>query len=296
VGVLLWLGAQGPSATALLQGLREVGYVEDQNITLEWRAHQGRAALLPELVAELVQLPVDLIYTSGLPATVAASEATRTIPIVMTAVGDPVAVGLVASLARPGGNVTGTANLAPQLSGKRLELLRETVPGLSRVGVLVNAAIADRALDLRETQEAARILGVSLYPAPVGEPGEFEVAFAAMARERVEALLVLEDFMFFAPPHRGQLVALAAQHGLPTMYPLREWVDAGGLMAYGPNLVDAHRRSASYIDKVLKGTKPADLPVEQPMTFDFVVNLKTARELGITFPHEILLQVTEVIQ
>ena len=296
LGALLWLGAQGPSSTALLQGLRDLGYAEDQNLTLEWRAHQGRADLLPQLVAELVQLPVDVIYTSGTPAALAASEGTRTIPIVMTAVGDPVAVGLVTSLGRPGGNVTGTANLAPQLSGKRLELLKDVMPGLSRVGVLVNAAITDKALDLRETQEAARTLGVSLSPAPVRQVGEFESALAAMARERVEALVVLEDFMFFAPPHRGQLVALAAQHGLPTMYTLREWVDAGGLMAYGPNLVDAHRRSASYIDKILKGTKPADLPVEQPREFEFVINLKTAQALGLTIPQHVLLQATEVIQ
>jgi putative ABC transport system substrate-binding protein len=296
LGALLWLGAQGPSSSLLVQGLRELGYLESQNLTIEWRAHQGRADLLPQLVAELVHIPVDLIYTSGTPAALAASEATRTIPIVMTAVGDPVAVGLVASLARPGGNVTGTANLAPQLSGKRLQLLREVVPGLARAGILVNATIADKALDLRETQEAARILGVSLYPVPVRDAGEFESAFAAMARERVEALLVLEDFMFFAPPNRGQLVALAAQHRLPAMYTLREWVDADGLIAYGPNLIDAHRRSASYIDKIFRGTKPADLPVEQPTTFEFVINLRTAQALGITIPQHVLLQATEVIQ
>ena len=288
--------ATGVGPMAFLRGMGELGYVEGQNITIEWRSTQGNAERAAALAAELVELKVDLIYTSGTQHVLAAKQATTTIPIVMTALGDPVALGVINSLNRPGGNITGVANLAPQLSGKRLELLKETVPGASRIAILSNGAIADRDLDLRESRAAAQTLAVELHSAEARDPSEFESAFASMAGAGVDALVVLEDPLFFGPQGQGPIIELTARFRLPAMYTLREMVQAGGLMAYGPSFIDAHRRAAAAVDKILKGAKPADLPVEQPTKFDFVINLKTAQALGLTFPQEVLMQATEVIQ
>jgi putative ABC transport system substrate-binding protein len=295
--MLYRLGDRGPGAEAFRRGLSEVGYEEGRSISIEWRAHEGRREEdLAEVVAELVHLQPALIVTSGTAPTVAAKYGTSTIPIVMSAIGDPVALGLVSSLAHPGGNVTGTANLAPQLGGKRLQLLQDAVPGIARVAALVNGAIADQALDLRETVESARTLGIQLETVAVRETVEFEAAFARMRQAHVDGLVVLEDPLFYDPRNRQRIIELAGRLELPTMYPLREMVDDGGLMAYGPNFVDAHRRVAYYVDRILKGAKPADLPVEQPTKFGFVINLKTAQALGLTIPQHVLLQATEIIQ
>jgi ABC-type uncharacterized transport system substrate-binding protein len=297
IGVLYRLGDRGPGAEAFRRGLYEVGYEEGRSITIEWRAHEGRREEdLAKVLAELVHLQPALIVTSGTAPTLAAKYGTSTIPIVMSAIGDPVALGLVSSLAHPGGNVTGTANLAPQLSGKRLQLLQDAVPGISRAAALVNGAIADQALDLRETVASARTLGIHLETVAVRETMEFEAAFAGMRQAHIEGLLVLEDGLFYDPRNRQRVIELAARHELPTMYPLREMVDDGGLMGYGPNFMDAHRRAAYYVDRILRGARPADLPVEQPTTFDFVINLRTAQALGLTIPPHVLLQATEVIQ
>ena len=284
--------ATGVGPMAFLRGMGELGYVEGQNITIEWRSTQGNAERAAALAAELVEL----IYTSGTQHVLAAKHATSIIPIVMTALGDPVALGVIDSLNRPGGNITGVANLAPQLSGKRLELLKATVPGAARVAVLANGAIVDRDLDLQETRAAAQTLGVPLQSVGVRDRGDFESTFGSMAGAGVEALVVLEDPLFFGPQGQGPIIALAARYRLPAMYTLREMVQAGGLMAYGPSFIDAHRRAAAAVDKILKGAKPADLPVEQPTKFDFGINLKTAQAIGLTIPPSVLAQATELIQ
>ena len=282
--------ATGVGPIAFLRGMSELGYVEGQNITIEWRSTQGNAERAAALATELVELKVDLIYTSGTQHVLAAKHATSIIPIVMTA------LGVIDSLNRPGGNITGVANLAPQLSGKRLELLKATVPGAARVAVLANGAIVDRDLDLQETRAAAQTLGVPLQSVGVRDRGDFESTFGSMAGAGVEALVVLEDPLFFGPQGQGPIIELAARYRLPAMYTLREMVEAGGLMAYGSSFVDAHRRAAAAVDKILKGARPAELPVEQPTLFDFVINLKTAQALGLTIPESVLQQATEVLQ
>jgi len=294
-----FLGGSAPAALAhsleaFRQGLRELGYVAGQNIALESRWAEGRFDRLPALAGELVRLRVDLIVTAGTPAAHAAKEATASIPIVAAAVGDPVGTGLVASLARPGANLTGLSDITVDLSAKRLELLKELVPTASRIAILWNPAHPTNPLQLRETRAAAQALGITLQSLEVQRSGELERAFAAIRRERAGALVVLSDpFMLL---HRGRLADLAANNRLPTMYPWREHVEAGGLMAYGVNLPDLFRRAATYVDKILKGAKPADLPVEQPMRFELVINMKTAKALGLTFPPSILIRATEVIQ
>jgi putative ABC transport system substrate-binding protein len=289
----------GPFATstpanreAFRQELRELGYVEGQNFVVEYRSADGQESRLPELAAELAQLPVDLILTVSL-ATEAAHIVTSTVPIVMLYPADPTAAGLVASLARPGGNVTGLTYFAGQLQQKRLELLRETVPGLSRVAVVQEGRLASVARDFQDLEVAAQGLGLRLLRLDVDGPGDLDAAFDAATREGAEGLLLGGISTLF--PHRARLVALAAQHQLPAMYFLSIFVRDGGLMAYAVNLESQFRRAAHYVDRILKGARPADLPIEQPMRFEFVVNMKTARELGITFPHEVALQITEVI-
>jgi putative ABC transport system substrate-binding protein len=276
------------------QGLQELGYVEAQNLTIEYRFAENHAERLPVLATELVNAQVDVIVTSSAPASSAVKNTTSTVPIVMLAGTDPVGTGLVASLARPGGNVTGMTETAPGLSGKRLELLKESVPGASRIAVLWNPTDEGSASSFAGTQVAAQLLGVHLVPAPVQSTSDFESAFEAIRRERADALMIAAG-----PVSTGNtmsIVDFALRNGLPSITVRRLFVEAGGLMAYGPSFADMARRAAALVDKILKGAKPADLPVEQPMRFDFVVNMRTARELGITFPHEILLQVTEVIQ
>jgi putative tryptophan/tyrosine transport system substrate-binding protein len=286
------VSASSAELEAFRQALRALGYVEGHNITFEYRFTE-RDEQMPALAADLVRLPVDIIVGSGTPANQAAKDATATIPIVIASSGDPVKTGLVASYAHPGGNLTGFSSLAQGLSGKRLQLLTEAVPGVSRVAVLGNPANPVVAVTFSELPTAAQSLGVRLQILEVQDPGEFEGAFEAAAREGAEALITELDPLI--GNYRTPIVELAAKHRLPAMYPIADFAQAGGLMAYGVTLSDLYRRAAGFVDKILKGTKPADLPVEQPMTFDFVVNMKTAQALGITFPNEIMLQVTEVI-
>ncbi len=300
IGILL-PGSPAPPSTpsaaleAFLQGLRDLGYVEGRNIAIEYRYAQGKLDPLQDLAAELVRLNVDVIVTSTTPAIQAAKKATSTIPIVMAAVGDPVVTGLVAGLARPGGNITGLSLLAPELAGKRLELLKETLPRLSRVAVLWNSASPAMVHTFREARVAAEALGVRLQSLEVqGDPTDFERAFSAIAKERPDGLFVTLDP--FTSLHRGRIAELAAQHRLPAIYELREFVDAGGLMAYGPSSRDLWRRAATYVDKILKGAKPGDLPVEQPTRFELVINLKTARALGLTIPQSVLLRADHLIE
>jgi putative ABC transport system substrate-binding protein len=285
-----------PLFEAFRQGLTERGYVEGQNLTIEYRSTEGQEERLRDLAAELVRLPVDVIVARSTPAVHAAKEATSRIPIVFPNVGDPVGDDLVASLARPGGNVTGLSGLDVQLETKRLELLKEAVPGISRVAWLRDTTVGATSAGLgeRPIEDAARLLGVELQTPAIRGPDDFESAFEAATRERADAVLMGAGSAVVTEGMR--IVGLAAKHRLPTMYLRKDFVAAGGLIAYGVHLPDQFRRAAYYVDRILKGAKPADLPVEQPMRFDFVVNLKTAQALGLTFPNEIMLQVTEVIQ
>ena len=275
-------------------GLREYGYEEGQNVVIEFRFADGDPEQVRSHVAELISLRVDLIVASAPEATRLAKEATSTIPIVMVLVADPVAFNFVDSLARPGANVTGFAYLLPELSGKRLDLLKQAVPALSRVAVVWNAANRYKPLDLKEVQATADALHLELQTFPVGDPSEFNDALETAARSGAEGLITLEDPFTIA--HRAQIVELALRHRLPAVYAVRPFVDAGGLMCYGPDRVDQNRRAATYIDKLLKGARPADLPVERPTKFEFVINLKTARTLGLTIPQPVLQQATEIIQ
>jgi len=282
---------------AFRQGLRDLGYVEGRNVAIEFRDGEGKVQRLPALAAELVALNVDVIVTVSNTTALAAKQATRTVPIVFTAVADPVAAGIVASLARPGGNVTGLASLGSQLVGKRLELLKQIVPGVSRVAVLwLPGALGERTdKDMRtEADVASRALGVRLQFVEARAPEEFDRAFSDMIRARADALTVLPSNMFLRE-HRV-LVDLAAKNRLPGMYSSREFVDAGGLTSYGANQVDLHRSAATYVDKILKGAKPGDLPVEQSSKFELVINLKTANALGLTLTPSLLQRADEVIQ
>jgi len=284
-----------PLLDAFRQGLRELGWVEGRNIVIDYRYAEGRFDRLPDLAAELVRLKVDIIVASPTPAAAAAKNATQTIPIVMIAVTDPVGLGLIASLARPGGNVTGLSySVGPEIIGKQLELLKETVPKVRRVAILSNPANPSQPLSIRELKVAARSLGVQLQLLEAQGPNEFDGAFAAMATERVGALVVMSDSMLNS--HRTRLADLAARSRLPAAYGLRENVEAGGLVSYGPSVRDLFRRSATYVDKILKGAKPADLPVERPTKFDLVINLKTVKALGLTIPQSLLGRADEVIQ
>jgi putative ABC transport system substrate-binding protein len=284
-----------PLLDAFRQGLRELGWVEGQNIVIDYRYAEGRVDRLPDLAADLVRLKVDLIVSVGTQGVTAARNATETIPIVMIGVRDPVGTGLIASLARPGGNVTGVSGYAGlEIVAKQLALLKETVPEIRRVAVLSNPANAYHQLAIREVTVAARSLGVQLQLLEARGPKEFDGAFAAMAKERVGALLVVSDSIFNA--HRTRLADLAARSRLPAAYGIRESVEAGGLMSYGPSFLEFYRRSAGYVDKILKGARPADLPVEQPTKFELVINLKTARALGLTMPPSLLRQADQVIE
>jgi putative tryptophan/tyrosine transport system substrate-binding protein len=279
---------------ALLDGLRERGYREGQNLVFERRFSEGHAERFPELAAELVRLGVDLILVITTPAALAAKHATQTIPIVIPSALDPVGAGLVASLARPGGNLTGLSALGPELSWKRLELLKEVMPGLTRVAVLWNAANPANAAVWQETQAAARALGLLLHAKDVRSPQDLEGVFARLAQAGPEALLVLGDALIHMYEHH--IAEFALQHHLPSMFSRSTSVMAGGLMSYASSLPDRYRRTADYVDRILKGAKPADLPVEQPMKFELVINLKTAKALGLTLPPALLFQATEVIQ
>jgi len=282
---------------AFFQGLRDLGYVEGRNVVIEYRDAAGKQERFPALAAELVALKVDVIVASGTPQALAAKQATRTIPIVMTSAGDPVGSGLVTSLARPGGNVTGLSFLAPELVGKCLELLTQAVPGVSRVAVLWHPGDYGERTErdmLKGAEVAARALGVRLQVVEARGPADFDRAFSDMTRARAGALTELPSAMFLT--ERRRLVDLAAKNRLPAVYPWREPVDAGGLMSYGPDFADSFRRAATYVDKILKGAKPADLPVEQPTKFELVINLKAAKALGLTIPPSVLGRADEVIR
>ncbi len=296
IGILTLVSASSAPRLfeAFRQGLREHGYVEGQNLALEHRSPQERTDRLADLAAELVRMKVDVIVTESTPATLAAKRATQTIPIVMAVVGDPVGTGLVASLARPGGNVTGLTGLTPELSGKRLQLLKEAAPKATLVAVIWNPANPASSGLLAETEAAARSLGLQLQPVEARSPGDLNAAFKALTIARPSALIALGDGMLL--DNSTRIAEFAVKSRLPAMFPDREFVEAGGLMAYGPNIASNFQRAAAYVDKILKGAKPADLPVEQPTRFILVVNLKTASALGLTLPQSILIQATEVIQ
>jgi putative ABC transport system substrate-binding protein len=279
---------------AFRQGLRELGYVDGQNIAIEHRAPDWKYERLPALAAELVRLKVDVIVAASPPATEAARQATRTIPIVFTVVGDPVAEGFVASLARPGGNLTGLATISTDLVGKQLEMIKAVAQKISRVAILLNPDQQGHRLGVRQAEGAARALGLQLQILEARTPAEIERAFTAMTSQRAGGLLVLRDAVFRAK--RAQIVALAAKNRLPAVYGLREEAEAGGLMAYGASVPENFRRAATYVDKILKGARPADLPVEQPTKFELVINLKTAKALGLTIPPLLLGQADQVIQ
>ena len=280
---------------AFLRTLRELGWVEGQNLIIEYQWADGKVERLPDLAAELVRRKVDVIVAPAGSAALAAKAATSSIPIVMIFASDPVELGLVASLRRPGGNITGTTlTPGPEIFGKQLQILKETIPQASRMAILSNPADPSFAPQVREVEAAARALGIRLQQVGARGPEEFDNAFAAMARERTEALLVGATSTFLA--HRTRLAELAVKGRLPTMYSYRECVEAGGLMAYAVNMADFVGRAAGYVDKILKGAKPADLAVEQPTRFELIINLKAAKALGITVPQSMLLRADEVIR
>jgi putative tryptophan/tyrosine transport system substrate-binding protein len=279
---------------AARQGLRELGYVEGHNIVLEARWAEGQYERLPALVAEMVRLKVDVLVVGTTPGALAAKSATQTIPIVMCAVGDPVGSGVAASLARPGGNLTGLSLSNKDVSGKRLELLKESLPSISRVAVLRNPGNPIHATFWKETQAAAQTLGLQLQSINVRGLEDFDDAFTAAARGRAQALLAFDDSLTLG--HRTRLVARAAKRRLPAMYGFREFSDAGGLVSYGPSNLDQYRRTAIYVDKILKGAKPADLPIEQPTKFELVINLNTAKALGLTIAPSVLARADDIIQ
>lgn len=290
-------GSPGPSAANVeqfRQGLRELGYIEGQNIVIEYRWAEGKPDRLPELAADLVRLKLDLIVAPVSTSARAAYEATRTIPIVMIGVGDPIALGLAGSLSRPGGNVTGTASYGPELVGKTLELLKEIVPDMKRVAVFWTPANPAHARSLKDLEEPARLLAIQVLAFKVVSADDFEGAFQTAATERAGAAWFFGEPMFMA--HRVRLATLALNARLPSMFLARQHVDAGGLMSYGPVFAQLYRRAATYVDKILKGAKPADLPVEQPTTFELVINLRTAKTLGLTIPPSVLARADVVIE
>jgi putative ABC transport system substrate-binding protein len=289
-----YLGAasSGPPQ-AFLQGLRDLGYVEGKNITFEYRTPGEKSGPFTDLAAELVRLKVDVIVAEGSGAIRAAKNASATIPIVMAHVNDPIVLGLVASLSRPGGNITGNSNLSPELSGKRVELLKEVLPRMSRLAVLAYRAEAMRT-SIKETEVAAQSLHLQVQLLEVQGPDEIESAFDAAKKQRADALVQIEAALF--APHQQRIIELATKARLPAVHNNRADVEAGGLMSYGPDRVDMHRRAASFVDKILKGAKPADLPVEQPRKFEFAINLKTAKQIGLTIPPNVLARADKVIR
>ena len=280
---------------AFRQGLRELGYVEGKNIVIEWRSAEEKLDRLPALAAELVRLKVDVIVTAGSAVTRPVKEATATIPIVMAQDIDPVGNGFVASLARPGGNITGLSTLAPEIRGKQLELLKEIVPGLSRVAVFGTSTNPGNAQALREIELVAGAFGVKLQYLEILRPKDFETAFRAAVKGRADAILMMVGGPFTSS-QRPQIAELAIKNRLPAISSGREQVEAGGLVSYGVSLPDLDRRAATYVDKILKGAKPADLPVEQPTKFEFVINLKTAKQIGLTIPPNVLVRADRVIK
>ena len=281
-----------PNRDAFRQGLRDLGWIEGQNIVIEYRYAEGKNERLADLAADLVRLKVDLIVTTGGTATNAAKQATRLIPIVFTQVGAPDKQGFVANLARPGGNITGLSNVSEEVSGKRLELLKQALPKISRVAALWDSATGRHSS--KATEEAARLLGIQLHILEATGRNDFDKAFAAATKGRAAAIIVLSSGIFHT--HREALVSLSAKNRLPAMYDHKDYVEAGGLMSYGPDVPAMFRRAAAYVDKILKGTKPADLPVEQPIKFELIINLKTAKQIGVTIPPNVLARADKVIE
>ncbi|HEU5153210.1 MAG TPA: ABC transporter substrate-binding protein [Gemmatimonadales bacterium] len=302
VGTVHRIGFLGNSTAALeahlvepfRDGLRDLGYLEGRNALIEYRWAEGRYERFPALIAELIALKVDVIVTAGTPATQAVKMATTSVPLVMVAVGDPVATGLVASLRRPGGNITGLTSISEDLEGKRLELLREVLPAVSRVAVLWNPENQSLLAELKEIRAAAQVLGMNVQAMKVRTPGELDETFKAIVRERPEALLVMADRLFLH--NRQRIMDFATKQRLPGVYAYRELVEAGGLMSYGPSYPGMHRRAAYFVDRILKGAKPADLPVERPTKFELLVNLKAAKALGLTIPPSVLQRADQVIE
>jgi len=286
--------SSNPNVEAFRQALQELGYVEGKNVVIEYRWGEGNRDQLFELAAELVSLKADVIVARNTPATLAAKKATSTIPIVMVGPGDPVRLGLVASLARPGGNITGLSLLATELTGKRLELLKEAFPKISRVAVLWNSGDSAMTLRVNEAEVAAPVLGLTIERVGVRDVSDFEKAFSTISTKAADALLVTLDT--FTILHQKRILDLAAKIRLPSMYERIDFVDAGGLMSYGPSLSEIFRRAAWYVDKILKGAKPADLPVEQPTKFELIINLKTAKQIGLTIPPSVLYRADKVIK
>jgi putative ABC transport system substrate-binding protein len=278
----------------LRDGLRELGYEEGRNVIIEFRWADGKYDQFPALVAELLAAKVDVIITAGTPATLAIKKATSTVPLVFIAVGDPVGTGVVPNLGRPGGNITGLSSIAPDLEGKRLELLREVVPKLSHVAFFLNPANAFHTASMRQARVAAQSLGIKLQPMEVNKSEQLDGAFASIVKEKPDALLILADRVFLH--NRKRMMEFAIQERLPSVYAYRELVEAGGLISYGPSYEDMHRRAAVYVDKILKGTKPADLPIEQPTKFTLLINLKTAKTLGLTVPPTLVARADELIE
>jgi putative ABC transport system substrate-binding protein len=287
--------ALAPSVEAFREGLRELGWVEGKSFVLEARYGEGKVERLPELARELVALRMDVIVTPADLSIAAAKRETQTIPIVMALSSDPVGAGFVASLARPGGNITGLSNISPELSGKRLELLKEAVPGFSRVALLWNPDVRGAVLDYKEAASAARSLRVEVQSVEASRAEDLDRAFSTITSWRAQALM-LPGVNPVGFANRAQIVSFAQRNRLPSMFPTKEYVDSGGLMSYGPSLVDLFRRAAGYVDKILKGAKPADLPVQQPTKFELAINLKTAKTLGLTLPQSLLRRADEVIQ
>jgi putative ABC transport system substrate-binding protein len=291
--LLVGFPREGNEVQQFRQGLRDAGYTEGRDVVIEWRSIDGDFARLPELAADLVQRKVDVIVVDSTPGTLAVKRATSTIPIVMIAVADPVASGLVASFSHPGGNLTGFSNMAIELNARRLQLLKKTIPQLTRVAALWNPDTPYPKM-IEDLKAAASSLSIELNFVSARAPEEFAPAFSAVSRAHAQALYLVGDALFFS--YRTTLVQLAAKGKLPAIYWQRNFPDEGGLMSYGPNLGDLTRRSAGYVDKILKGVKPRDLPIEQPTKFEFVVNLKTARALGLTIPDSVLREADEVIR
>jgi ABC-type uncharacterized transport system substrate-binding protein len=288
------ISSLSPRLDAFRQGLLELGYVEGKNIAIEYRSAEGNINRLPELAAELVRLKIDCIVTAGENPTRAAKQATNTIPIIMTSVGDPVGLGFAASLARPGGNITGLSTYSADLAGKRLEFLKETIPKLSRVAIFSDPRAFSPSIELKETEAAARLLKVQVTFFEVRSLDELEDAFRSSAKSRADGFIIMPSGFFNTNQRR--LVELAAKHRLPGMYLEQEFVLAGGLMTYATSIPDLYRRAAAYVDKILKGAKPADLPVEQPTKFELVINLKAAKQIGLTIPPNVLARADKVIR
>jgi putative ABC transport system substrate-binding protein len=294
IGFLAVGAGSGAAYKPLQHRLEELGYINGKNILLDYRSAKGNLDQLPNLAAELVRRKVDLIIAVATPSTVAAKQATTSIPIVMVDVGDPVASRLITNLARPGGNITGLATLSPELSGKRVEVLKHVVPTASRMAIFLNPSSLTNPLQLKQAETAAQALGVRIQALELSAPDDFEWAFAEMKRERIHGFVVLPDPVFNA--QRSRIVALAAKHRLPGIYDRAAYAEQGGLITYGPDFRDLLRRAAIYVDKILKGAKPGDLPVEQPTKFELVINLKTAKQIGLTIPANVLARADKVIR